>query len=145
MPTSNGGTQIYCSNCRQFTVCRAVNPNAIVSDAEQRWSSSDCSDIAWFRRARVCRECSYEFLTAEVDEGFVYELIKLRHEYAALESMAADCLNKLSMAFEPLQRFTTSLKCARQRDGVECHRITYALNHKIVAVIEDRAPFRDVG
>ena len=75
---ANGGTKIYCPNCNSFEICKAISPSEIGKSQMRRWKRDDYQDIAWFRRARRCLSYNYKFLTAEVDEAFIEELVELR-------------------------------------------------------------------
>jgi len=77
-----GGTKIYCPGCRTFNVCRAFSPTQLGKPKAQRWHRTDYQDIAWFRRGRECLSCGHKFLSAEVDESFIEELVELRERLA---------------------------------------------------------------
>jgi hypothetical protein len=77
-----GGTKIYCPKCRDFSVCRAISPTAFEEPKAQRWHRTDYQDIAWFRRGRECLTCGHRFLSAELDERFIEELVELRERLA---------------------------------------------------------------
>ena len=79
---AKGGTKIYCPRCKSFAVCRAISPTNIGKPKAQRWYRTDYQDIAWFRRGRVCLSCGHKFLSAEVDEAFIEELVELRERLA---------------------------------------------------------------
>lgn len=79
---AKGGTEIYCPGCKSFSVCRGVSPTNIGKPKAQRWYRTDYQDIAWFRRGRECLDCGHKFLTAEVDEAFIEELVELRERLA---------------------------------------------------------------
>ena len=79
---AKGGTKIYCPGCKTFSVCRAISPTAIGEPKAQRWHRTDHEDIAWFRRGRECLDCGHKFLTAEVDEEFINELVEQRERLA---------------------------------------------------------------
>ncbi|EJN17932.1 hypothetical protein PMI36_05349 [Pseudomonas sp. GM79] len=78
----NKGTKVYCPNCRKFTICRALSPTKAGKPKAQRWYKTDHRDISWFRRARACSSCESLFLTAEIDERILEELIALRTNLA---------------------------------------------------------------
>lgn len=75
---SKVGTKIFCPSCKSFSVCKAISPRILGKPKAQRWHRTDYTDIAWFRRARECLSCSYKFLTAEVDERLIEEIIRQR-------------------------------------------------------------------
>ena len=78
MRNAQGGTQLWCPRCAAITVCKAVNPSLLAEDPDQTWNMEEHPDIQWFRRARICQTCDHEFLTAEIDEAFLTELVQLR-------------------------------------------------------------------
>ena len=82
------GTRIYCPGCKSFSVCKAVSPTNIGKPKARRWQRRDYQDIAWFRRARVCLHCGHKFLSAEVDEVFIEELVELRRRVAEKQKAA---------------------------------------------------------
>lgn len=77
-----GGTKLFCPFCKEFTVCKAMSPTAIGQPKAQRWYRTDYQDIYWFRRARQCLTCKKIFLTAEIHEVLLEELIELREKLA---------------------------------------------------------------
>ena len=86
------GTKIYCPKCAAFSVCRAIPPTKAGEPKGQRWYRSDYRDISWFRRARKCLLCETVFLTAEVEEKFLEELISLREKMAVKNKNTASRL-----------------------------------------------------
>lgn len=85
---ANGGTKIYCPECKSFTICKAVSPSKIGMPKAQRWHRTDHKDIAWFRRGRECLSCGHLFATAEVHGAFIQELIELRKLLAQKQKQA---------------------------------------------------------
>jgi hypothetical protein len=85
---AKGGTKIYCPGCKSFSVCKAISPTSISKPKAQRWYRTDYQDIAWFRRGRVCLDCGLKFLSAEVDEVFIEELVELRERLAEKQKAA---------------------------------------------------------
>ena len=85
---AKGGTKIYCPNCKSFSVCKAISPTKIGKPKAQRWYRTDHQDIAWFRRGRSCLNCGHKFLSAEVDELFIQELVELRERLAEKQKSA---------------------------------------------------------
>jgi hypothetical protein len=84
------GTKIYCPNCKEFNICKAVSPTTLGKPKAQRWYRTDYQDISWFRRARRCLTCKQSFLSAELDETLLEELIKLREKLAKRHKLVAD-------------------------------------------------------
>lgn len=80
------GTKIYCPNCKDFTVCKAISPTKIGKPKARRWLVKDYSDISWFRRGRQCIVCSQKFISAEIDEKLIMELVELRKRLSKKQS-----------------------------------------------------------
>jgi len=91
---AKGGTKIYCPGCRTFSICKAISPTNIGKPKEQRWHRTDFQDIAWFRRGRLCLDCGHKFLSAEVDEIFIEELVELRERLADKQKAAIRKIRK---------------------------------------------------
>lgn len=110
---ADGGTKMYCSKCRVVQVCSAVPLSQMLKKAGQRWYKKDHPDIQWFRRGRRCHTCDHHFITAEVDEKFIDELVELRdalseikkhsEQYIKESKQTASTLEKLSSALSTLQ------------------------------------------
>jgi hypothetical protein len=99
-----GGTKIYCPGCNSFAVCKAISPTNIGEPKSQRWARTDYKDIAWFRRGRKCLRCGHQFLTAEVEEAFIEELVELRRRVAAKQKSV---INKLKRSTPWIKRNET--------------------------------------
>lgn len=84
------GTKVYCPNCKSFNVCQALSPTKAGKPKMQRWRFTDHQDISWFRRARKCLACNQTFLSAELDEKLLNELISLREKLAKKNKLTAD-------------------------------------------------------
>ena len=108
-----GGTLMHCPCCENITECKAIPPGSIGEKTGQRWHRTDHTDINWFRRARQCLTCEECFITAEIDEKFLAELVELRNalgniklhaeQYAKESNAAAKSLNKLSNSLKVLK------------------------------------------
>lgn len=113
MRNAQGGTKKWCPSCEKIQVCTAVNPSKIAYESGQRWYKEDHQDINWFRRGLVCQSCNHEWLTAEVEENFLEELVELRdalsqikvhaEAYAAESDKAANSLKKLGESLSVLR------------------------------------------
>ena len=73
-----GGTKIYCPTCKVEQVCKAISATRFGEKKEQRVSNQYYNDIKWFRRGRQCLICKNQFLTGELDEKLIEELVMLR-------------------------------------------------------------------
>lgn len=83
--------RLWCKFCGDFTPCRSVSLSEFGYSSERRFYDADKDDINWFRRMRECDECSHEFLTAEVDEYVLCELVALRDAVREFKEHAYDC------------------------------------------------------
>ena len=110
MGGKNGGTQIFCPHCKQIRVCRAIPPGQFLDERSQRLHYTTHPDINFFRRGRECLHCSSEFLTAEVEEGFLDELIQLRNALADIKKNAASYQAEAKAAEKSLKLLTGSLE-----------------------------------
>lgn len=108
-----GGTKMYCPKCATITTCAAIGPQSLTGKASQRWQRKDHKDIQWFRRARECQSCSIRFLTAELNENFLGELVELRNALSAIKKNAELYIAQSSSAGESLQKLTRSLDLLR--------------------------------
>ena len=113
MRIAQGGTRLYCPECRDISVCKAINPSYIVDVSGQRWESTIYNDINWFRRGRQCLECGHEFLTAEIEEDFVTELIELRNALAEIKKNAEAYSKESAAAATSLEKLSKSLNVLR--------------------------------
>lgn len=75
-----GPLYIHCANCSGFKRARSLRIPLSLGEGKRRWYYTDQPDIAWFRRKRRCDVCGAEFLTAEVDETLLDELLRFRQK-----------------------------------------------------------------
>lgn len=113
MRNTQGGTQIYCPHCKVVTVCKAINPSYFGEGSGQRWSRVDHNDIQWFRRGRVCLDCGAQFLTAELDEEFVTELVELRDALSEIKKNSEAYISESKAAAKSLEKLSNSLDILR--------------------------------
>lgn len=113
MRSRQGGTRVYCPYCESEQVCRAFNPSQLAFESGQRWYRTDHEDIHWFRRARECLHCGNEFLTAELEEEFLSELVELRNALAGIKENAEAYVEQSALATVSLSKLTESLKVLR--------------------------------
>ena len=105
-----GGTLMFCPHCEDLTECRVIPATLMGEDAGQRWSRTDHTDINWFRRARQCKNCSQGFLTAEIDEKFLEELVELREALGSIKLHAEQYLTESTSAAKSLNKLSKSLR-----------------------------------
>lgn len=104
---------MHCPHCGQVRVCRVVPTTELGKPQGQRWYRPDHQDIQWFRRARKCLKCGKGFITAEVIEGFLEELVQLRNALANIKKNAEDYVQESAAASAALGRLTESLGVLR--------------------------------
>jgi hypothetical protein len=109
MRKTQGGTQMYCPFCGEITVCKGLGPAKAGLDASQRVYRPDHPDLQWFRRARRCQDCEETFVTAEVDEDFLGELVELRNALAQIKENAEQYSRESAAASKSLDRLSKSL------------------------------------
>lgn len=102
--------KMYCTFCEDITPCRSVNFSEYDLGSDRRFYKVDHSDIQWFRRLRVCDICSTDFMTAEVEEGFLDELVKLREALQDIRDNAQEYEIDANKAASTLGKLTASLK-----------------------------------
>ena len=113
MRIAQGGTKKWCPDCGKITVCRAVNPSELGYEAGQRWYKTDHTDVRWFRRGLICNECESEWLTAEIQEDFLDELIQLREALKDIKVNAEHYIKDSNKASATLKKLSKSLGVLR--------------------------------
>lgn len=109
----DGGTKMYCPNCKQIQVCQAVPRSSVGLESAQRILFLEHSDIQWFRRVRQCLECDHVFVTAEVNETFLDELVELRAALGNIKLNAERYVKESSAAATSLAELSKSLEVLR--------------------------------
>jgi len=108
-----GGTQKWCPTCESTQVCAAVNPTQLGERSGQRWYKPDHDDIQWFRRGLICQNCGSEWLTAEVEEKFLTELVELRNALKEIKKNAEAYAKESEKAGQSLTKLSESLNVLR--------------------------------
>jgi transcriptional regulator NrdR family protein len=72
------GRRQYCPRCKEPQITHAARPYKFGESEHRCVKSEKFDDIQWFRRVRICSVCGPHFITAELDEKLVTELIKSR-------------------------------------------------------------------
>jgi hypothetical protein len=111
MKTEQGGTQMWCPNCKEIRVCAAIRLSWLLTEdgSNQRWQKIKHPDLNWFRRGRECQTCHDRFITAEMDEEFLDELVELRDALADIKSHAEQYIEESSAASKTLKKLGKSL------------------------------------
>ena len=113
MRTTQGGTQKWCPKCQATRVCAAVNPTMLGKSSGQRWYKTQHSDIQWFRRGLVCQSCRHSWLSAEIPEDFLDELVELRNALSDIKANAEAYVKESAKASESLSKLGNSLSVLR--------------------------------
>ena len=103
------GTKMHCPYCGDIQECKAVPASSIGLESAQRWGRTDHTDIQWFRRVRKCLECENVFITAELDQDFLDELVELRSALGDIKLNAEKYLKESIAASLTLQKLAASL------------------------------------
>lgn len=116
MKVAQGGTKKWCPYCKKITICRAVNPSELGCRSGQRWRKIEHTDINWFRRGLICTECDSDWLTAEIEEDFLDELIKLRDALKDVKQNAEQYIEDSEKASKNLKNLSESLGVLKALD-----------------------------
>jgi hypothetical protein len=100
---------MHCPYCRSVRVCEAISTTQLGKPSGQRWYRKGHEDLQWFRRGRRCQTCQKPFVTAEVDEDFLDELVELRTALAQIKANAEVYVKEAKVASEALNRLTAAL------------------------------------
>ena len=73
-----GGTQIYCPCCKGIQICAAIPLSSLGEESIQHCRRTGYETVHFFRRARKCQTCYETFITAELDENLLNELVRLK-------------------------------------------------------------------
>jgi hypothetical protein len=110
MRTDTGGTKKYCPYCEEICICQSKTVG------EQRWYSPSHPDIQWFRRELTCLSCGGKFVTAELQEEFLKELMALRNALGNIKINAEQYLRESKSASLSLERLSKALGVLRALD-----------------------------
>ena len=113
MRVEQGGTRKWCPRCKATRVCAAVNPSQLGEGSGQRWYREEHSDIQWFRRGLVCQSCEHKWLSAEVPERFIDELVELREALRDIKINAETYVRESQKASKSLEKLGHSLSVLR--------------------------------
>jgi hypothetical protein len=116
MRISKGGTDMFCPSCKEITTCKAVPAAQVTydsSDYGQRKYYIKHSDIQFFQRGRECLSCGHLFVSAEVDLGFLEELVELRNALSVIKLNAETYIKESAAASAALSELSDSLGVLR--------------------------------
>jgi len=88
MKNHQGGTRKWCPSCKVVRVIKSLAPSSLCAEPNQRLYRPEYEDIHYFRRGQQCRTCYHCWVSAEVPEGFINELIELRNELRDIKETA---------------------------------------------------------
>jgi len=95
----------------------AVNPSTLGEPSGQRWYRSEHEDIQFFRRGLICFECGESWLTAELPEPFLDELVELREALKDIKLNAEVYVKESKKAASTLKKLSSSLSVLRALDS----------------------------
>jgi hypothetical protein len=105
----DGGTKKWCPGCKNYCVVTAISTSSLGVKSGQRWYSLAHDDIQWFRRGQECQTCGHAWLSAEVPESFVHELIELRNALRDIKENAEAYAKESEGAAKSLAKLNESL------------------------------------
>jgi hypothetical protein len=73
-----GGPLLNCPKCGKLNHCVSIRLYKAGENNDRNLHFVNHNDICWYRRARKCEGCDEIFLTAEIAEKFLEELVDLR-------------------------------------------------------------------
>jgi len=106
------GTQMYCTKCKEITVCKAIPLSHIGLKSSQQLYDGNHTDLQWFRRARECQRCNEVFVTSEIPETFLTELTELRNTIVDIKKNAKNAkeyMKNTVSAINSLEKLNDSL------------------------------------
>ncbi len=108
---TTGGTEMWCPNCERLTICKGISPRETNYKLEsgRRFVSAVYEDLQWFRRGRRCLDCENEFITSEIREDFVNELVELREALGEIKKNAEKYIKESESASKSLKKLSGSL------------------------------------
>jgi hypothetical protein len=109
---SSGLDIVFCPRCETLAGCRVVTDGP-QSDPPGNYHSTESPDLQWLRRVRECRECGNRFVTAELGEDFIDELVRLRTALADFKRDAELYVAQSQATSESLSRLTRSMGALR--------------------------------
>ena len=115
MKSEQGGTNMFCPYCGKIEVCKAISLTLLGKQSGQRLFREDHSDIQWFRRGRECLTCANQFVTAEIDEDFLEELVQ-RNALGAIKVNARQYIQQANKASATLSKLADSLDVLKALD-----------------------------
>lgn len=116
MKTDQGGTKMHCPKCGETTVCRAISITQLREKSGQRKYMKSHPDIKLFQRGRECLDCGEAFLTAEIDDKFLFELVELRDALKKIKKNAEKYIKESSAASKTLVELNESLGILKALD-----------------------------
>jgi hypothetical protein len=72
-----GSALLYCTQCEEVTECLAIPPELLRHPTTLRKYPRDYPGTHWCQRVRMCLKCKHKFMTAEVHEEKLVNLVSL--------------------------------------------------------------------
>ena len=118
---TRSGTHLYCPACGNVEECPVVSLSEAGEPSQRRLYHIGHEDVNLFRRARKCDACEAVFVTNEVPEDLVNELIELRDALATVKTSAEDYIRESSAAAKSLGKLSRSLKVLKALKLYQSH------------------------
>jgi hypothetical protein len=124
MRVKQGGTRIYCPNCKEETICSSRSLERYLDDGTgQHWEHTRHPDLQWFRRGRHCLTCLEDFVTAEVTEKFIDELVELRDALAAIKASVTSFTKQSQRTAKSLASLDSTLATLKALKVYEAQKV----------------------
>ena len=107
---------MYCPSCQEIQDCKAIPEGKAGLKGGQRWQRTDYPDLQWFRRVRQCLYCEEIFVTAEIRENILEELVALRYALSDIKINAEKYQRESVAASKTLSKLSESLSVLRALD-----------------------------
>jgi transcriptional regulator NrdR family protein len=105
-------TQLWCPKCQSIQPCRVADSRTTrdyTGETERRFYKTEQPDINWYRRVRICDSCGDFFTTAEIEEEFLTELVRLRRNVSELRGKIETHKIAAATATQALDELTSAI------------------------------------
>ena len=126
-----GGPLLKCPRCGQLARCLSVPLAKAEEERSRNLHFTSHQDVSWYRRARECSKCSAVFLTAEIDEKLLHELVALRQRLVKKRQLAVNSVKAANPWIERTE--TISKELAQDFIRKSCWWLTHSSGSPIRA------------
>ena len=110
---NQGGTQKWCPSCNSIQVCELLIHHGLATNLDSSGTRQSIRTFAGFVGGSVCQKCEHEWLTAEVEEGFLDELVELRNALKEIKANEEVYVKESDKAAKSLAKLSKSLGVLR--------------------------------